>query len=87
MEIRVIGIKAVKVNREMTVRPEQTTDLVREIISVLLECQISMRDDDFLKSITKLTTSWPVTTKQCMSVLSEVPINQPKDRTEVFFTQ
>ena len=49
MEIRVIGIKAVKVNREMTVRPEQTTDLVREIISVLLECQISMRDDDFLK--------------------------------------
>ena len=57
MEIRVIGIKAVKVNREMTVRPEQTTDLVREIISVLLECQISMRDDDFLKSITKLTTS------------------------------
>ena len=50
MEIRVIGIKAVKVNREMTVRPEQTTDLVREIISVLLECQISLRDDDFLKS-------------------------------------
>ena len=50
MEIRVIGIKAVKVNREMTVRPEQTTDLVREIISVLLECQISTRDDYFLKS-------------------------------------
>ena len=50
MEIRVIGIKAVKVNREMTVRPEQTTDLVREIISVLLECQISTRDDNFLKS-------------------------------------
>ena len=49
MEIRVIGIKAVKVNREMTVRPEQTTDLVREIISVLLECQISMRDGYFLK--------------------------------------
>ena len=49
MEIRVIGIKAVKVNREMTVRPEQTTDLVREIISVLLECQISARDDYFLK--------------------------------------
>ena len=49
MEIRVIGIKAVKVNREMTVRPEQTTDLVREIISVLLKCQISMRDGNFLK--------------------------------------
>ena len=57
MEIRVIGIKAVKVNREMTVRPEQTTDLVREIISVLLECQISLRDDDFLKSSGKFITS------------------------------
>ena len=58
MEIRVIGIKAVKVNREMTVRPEQTTDLVREIISVLLECQISMRDDHiFLKSSDKFITS------------------------------
>ena len=58
MEIRVIGIKAVKVNREMTVRPEQTTDLVREIISVLLECQISMRDDNiFLKSSDKFITS------------------------------
>ena len=49
MEIRVIGIKAVKVNREMTVRPEQTTDLVREIISVLVKCQISTRDGNFLK--------------------------------------
>ena len=29
--MRVIGIKAVKVNREMTVRPEQTTDLVRAV--------------------------------------------------------
>ena len=58
MESRVIGIKAVKVNREMTVRPEQTTDLVREIISVLLECQISMRDDNiFLKSSDKFITS------------------------------
>ena len=61
MEIRVIGIKAVKVNREMTVRPEQTTDLVREIISVLLKCQISMRDGNFLKkkSSGKFITSWP----------------------------
>ena len=35
MEMRVIGIKAVKVNSGMTVRPEQTTDLVRapQIIS------------------------------------------------------
>ena len=57
MEIRVIGIKAVKVNREMTVRPEQTTDLLREIISVLLECQISLRDDDFLKRSGKFITS------------------------------
>ena len=31
MEMRVIGIRAVKVNRELTVRPEQTTDLVRAV--------------------------------------------------------